>query len=80
MALRARLPRRAIERTKSIIASQRHFAQPASGSRPLLFLRSDTFPEALHLFRLRSAAWGQGWDVYEAWAQRYRRGPDQGLL
>jgi hypothetical protein len=27
----------------------------------------------LHLFRLRSAAWGQGWDLYEAWVERRKR-------
>jgi len=69
----ARLPRRAVESAKRIIASQHRFTQP-SGKRfkPLLFLRSPDFTEALHLFRLRSAAWGQGWDVYEGWRERYR--------
>jgi poly(A) polymerase len=73
----ARLPRRAVESAKRIIASQHRFTQP-SGKRfqPLLFLRSPEFPEALHLFRLRSAAWGQGWDVYEGWRERYRAALD----
>ena len=74
VALRARLPRRAVERAKRIICAQRRFTQPSRKNfRPLLFLRSDEFPEALHLFRLRSAAWGQGWDLYDAWCQRYQR-------
>jgi len=70
----ARLPRRAVERTKRIIAHQRRFTQPSTkGFRPLLFLRGDDFAEALHLFRLRAAAWGQGWDLYEAWQERHRK-------
>jgi len=74
IALSARLPRRAIERAKRIIAAQTRFTQPSKKHfRPLLFLRSSEFPEALHLFRLRSAAWGQGWDLYEAWAARHAR-------
>jgi len=74
IASRARLPRRAIERAKRIITAQRRFTQPSKKNfRPLLFLRSSEFPEALHLFRLRSAAWGQGWDLYEAWRERHRR-------
>ena len=83
IALRARMPRRAIERAKRIIANQRRFTQPSTkGFRPLLFLRGDDFLEALHLFRLRSAAWGQGWDVVEGWMERYRRAqevPDEEL-
>jgi hypothetical protein len=38
--------------------------------RPLLFVLSDEFPEALDLFRLRAAARGQGWDLYEGWRAR----------
>ena len=74
LAAGARLPRRAVEQAKRIIANQRRFTQSSTkGFRPLLFLRSPDFPEALHLFRLRSAAWGQGWDVYEGWLERYKR-------
>jgi len=70
----ARLPRRAVERTRRIIAHQRRFTQSSTkGFRPLLFLRGDDFSDALHLFRLRAAAWGQGWDLYEAWEERYRK-------
>jgi poly(A) polymerase len=73
LAARARLPRRAVEGAKRIIASQYRFTQPPTNSARLaLFLRSEDFPEALHLFRLRSAAWGQGWDVYEGWLERYK--------
>ncbi|MEQ1895248.1 MAG: polynucleotide adenylyltransferase PcnB [Planctomycetota bacterium] len=69
----ARLPRRATEGAKRIIASQYRFTQASTKNfRRLLFLRSEDFPEALHLFRLRSAAWGQGWDVYEGWVERYK--------
>jgi len=73
LASRARLPRRAAEQAKRIIALQPRFLQPPTKHfRRILFLRSDDFPEALHLFRLRSAAWGQGWDVYEGWLERYK--------
>jgi poly(A) polymerase len=71
LAARARLPRRAVEGAKRIITHQFRFTQPpTSSSRVTLFLHSEDFPEALHLFRLRSAAWGQGWDVYEGWLER----------
>ena len=74
IAVRARLPRRAIERSKRIIANQERFTQSSTrGFRPLLFMRGEDFEESLHLFRLRSAAWGQGWDLYEGWLERYRR-------
>jgi len=68
-----RLPRRDLARARRIIANQRRFTQ-TSGKRfrPLLFMRGDDFPESLELFRLRSEAWGQGWDLYEAWLERYR--------
>jgi poly(A) polymerase len=73
LASRARLPRRAVEGAKRIIAHQSRFTQPPTkSSRLTLFLHSEDFPEALHLFRLRSAAWGQGWDVYEGWLERYK--------
>lgn len=73
LAARARLPRRAIERAKRVIGLQPRFLQPPTrSSRRTLFLLSEEFPDALHLFRLRCAAWGQGWDVYEGWLERYR--------
>jgi poly(A) polymerase len=73
LAASARLPRRAVEGAKRIIAHQSRFTQPPTKSNRLtLFLHSEDFPEALHLFRLRSAAWGQGWDVYEGWLERYK--------
>ncbi|HED66851.1 MAG TPA: polynucleotide adenylyltransferase PcnB [Planctomycetes bacterium] len=74
MALAARLPRRAVEEAKRILAVQKRFTQSSRKNfRPLLFLRSKDFPDALDLFRLRSAAWGQGWDLYEAWKERYAK-------
>jgi len=78
LATSARLPRRAVEGAKRIITMQHRFTQPASKSsgRRLMFLHSEDFPEALHLFRLRSAAWGQGWDVYEGWLERYKHARD----
>ena len=72
-ALSARLPRKDCAAARRIIALQKRFTQPASKRfRPGHFLRSEDFLEALDLFRLRSMAWGQGWDVYEAWVQRHR--------
>ncbi len=70
-ALSARLPRRECASARRLISLQRRFTQVASKRfRPALFVKSEDFPEALDLFRLRSMAWGQGWDVYEAWVQR----------
>ncbi len=78
-ALSARLPRRDCANARRLIAVQRRFTQVASKRfRPAVFLRSEEFPEALDLFRLRSMAWGQGWDVYEAWVQRYRAAEEAG--
>ena len=72
VALRTRLARRDWARARRVIASQRRFHQSSSKRfRPLTFMRGEEFEEALELFRLHSAAWGQGWDVYEAWCQRY---------
>lgn len=69
-----RLSRRDASRARRIILSQRRFIQPASRRfRLLFFLRSEDFPDALELFRLRCAARGQGWDIYEGWLARYQR-------
>ena len=73
-ALSSRLSRRDSGRARRIVGLQRRFTQPAGKRfKPLLFARSEEFGEALDLFRLRSMAWGQGWDVYEAWLERRRR-------
>jgi poly(A) polymerase len=70
-AAAVRLSRRDSGKAVRLIAAQRRFTQPASKRSPiLLFARSEDFREALDLFRLRSMAWGQGWDVYEAWRER----------
>jgi poly(A) polymerase len=72
LALQSRLPRREVNRARRIILQQRRFTQAATKRfRPLLFMRSEEFPEALALFRLRMAARGQGWDIYEGWKARY---------
>lgn len=77
LANSARLPRRAVEGAKRILTYQFRFTQPAAkNARRTLFLHSEDFPDALHLFRLRSAAWGQGWDVYEGWLERYKQAQD----
>lgn len=71
-AERARIPRRMLESTRRVLLAQRRFTQPVTKNfRPLRFVRSPEFKDALALFRLRSAAWGQGWDVYEGWLRRY---------
>jgi poly(A) polymerase len=73
-AVAFRLSRRDAGRAVRIIAQQRRFTQPASKRfRPLLFARGEDFRDALDLFRLRSMAWGQGWDVYEAWLHRWQQ-------
>jgi poly(A) polymerase len=67
-----RLSRRDTGKAIRAIVQQRRFTQPLSKRfRPLLFARGEDFRESLDLFRLRSMAWGQGWDVYEAWLQRF---------
>ena len=70
----ARLSRRECGRACRIIALQRRFSQaPNRRFRPLLFMRSEEFLDSLELYGLRTAAWGQGWDVYEGWKARYER-------
>jgi hypothetical protein len=50
---------------------QRRFHQtPSKRFRPLVFAASEDFEEALLLFKLRVAARGQGWDIYEGWRER----------
>ena len=67
-----RLPRRDVNRARRIVLQQRRFTQASTKRfRPLLFMRSEEFPEALELFRLRVAARGQGWDIYEGWKARH---------
>lgn len=68
----SRLPRRTFIITRRMIAEQHRFDElPGDDPRALLFTRTEHFPEALNLFRLRSAAWGQGWERYEAWKLAY---------
>lgn len=70
----ARLSRRDFGRARRIVAQQPRFTEP-QGKRfsPILFARSEDFPEALELFRLRVEARGQGWDIYEGWKARMER-------
>lgn len=71
IAIATRIARRDVARAIRIIDRQRRFTQPASRHfRPLLFVLGDEFPESLDLFRLRSAARGRGWDIYEGWRAR----------
>jgi len=72
IARSTRLSRRDHARARRVISNQARFTAPKGrNSRPLLFLRSEDFEESLRLFKLRSAAWGQGWDVYEGWRDRF---------
>ncbi len=73
-ATQARLSRRSLERARRMIANQRRFTQASTkGRRTAPFLVSEEFQPSLDLFRLRSQAWGQGWDVYEGWVERKKR-------
>jgi len=64
----SRLPRRIFIVARRMIVDQHRFDDlPGSDPRALVFTTTEGFPEAINLFRIRSAAWGQGWDVYEAW-------------
>ena len=70
----ARLSRRDFSRARRIIAAQRRFTQPPSKRfSPLLFARTEDFPEALDLFGLRVEARGKGWDIFEGWQDRHER-------
>ena len=72
LAITARLSRRDAGRAKRLILHQKRFTQPTGRRfRPQMFLRSEEFPEALDLFRIRMAARGQGWDIYEGWRARH---------
>lgn len=72
IAIATRLPRRDTARARRIVVLQRRFVQPQPNRAPsLAFLRGEEFPEALDLFRLRIAARGQGWDIYEGWKARH---------
>ena len=74
LVIPARLSRRECGRARRIMLQQRRFSQtPNRRFRPLLFMRGEEFLESLELFGLRTAAWGQGWDLYEGWKTRYSR-------
>ena len=71
IAMQTRLPRRDVARARRVLTMQRRFHQTASKRfRPLVFAASEEFEEALLLFKLRIAARGQGWDIYEGWRER----------
>jgi len=70
----ARLSRRDFGRARRIIFAQRRFTQaPGKRFSPLLFARTEDFPEALDLFGLWVEARGKGWDIFEGWQDRYER-------
>ena len=71
IALQTRLPRRDVARARRLLLVQERFKQASSRRfRPLAFAASEEFEEALLLFKLRIAARGQGWDIYEGWRER----------
>jgi poly(A) polymerase len=73
VGLQTRLPRRETARARKLILLQRRFVQASTKRfRVQSFLRSEEFLDALKLFRLRIAARGQGWDIYEGWLERHR--------
>jgi poly(A) polymerase len=72
LAGNARLSRRDAGRARRIIVHQRNFEGPFGRRfRPRLFCLADEFQESLDLFRLRTEARGEGWDIYKAWEERY---------
>ncbi|MFT4541983.1 MAG: poly(A) polymerase [Planctomycetota bacterium] len=72
MAIATRLSRREFARARRIISIQHRFLNNAANKRfsPILFARSEDFPEALELFKLRVHARGQGSDLVEGWEHR----------
>ncbi len=69
-----RLSRRDSHRARRVISLLPRFVRRSRKRfSPLLFMRSEEFPEALTLFRLECMATGQGWDVYEGWLARSAR-------
>lgn len=71
IAVQTRLPRRDVARARRLLLVQERFKQASSRRfRPLVFAASEEFEEALLLFKLRIAARGQGWDIYEGWRER----------
>ncbi len=77
LALEARLPRRDASKARRIILQQPRFVAPNPRRfRPKLFCRSEDFEDAFTLFRLRSRARGQGWDLVQSWEERWRLSRD----
>ena len=69
-----RMSRKDLIRARRIIANQPRFTETGGRRfKPVLFMHGEDFKESLWLFRLRSAAWGQGWDIYEGWVERYEQ-------
>jgi len=68
-----RLPRRDFARARRILVAQQNFISPPQRFSELLFARSEEFPEAFELFRLRTQARGVGLDLVEAWRERWKR-------
>lgn len=71
LAGNARVSRRDAGRARRIIFQQRNFIGPfGKRFRPRLFCLAEEFQESLDLFRLRTEAHGEGWDIYRAWVER----------
>ncbi|MEZ6017512.1 MAG: polynucleotide adenylyltransferase PcnB [Planctomycetota bacterium] len=73
VAERSRLARRDLNGARRILAAQLRFTHPPERFSPVLFARSEEFPEALDLFALRAQARGVGRDQVEAWRDRQAR-------
>lgn len=73
VAERARLARRDLGGARKLLAAQVRFTHPPERFSPVLFARSEEFPEALDLFALLAQARGVGRDQVEAWRDRQRR-------
>ncbi len=73
VAERARLARRDLNAARRILTAQPRFTHPPERFSPVLFARSEEFPEALDLFALLAQARGVGRDQVEAWRDRQAR-------
>jgi len=73
VAERARLSRRDLAGARKLLAAQVRFTHPPDRFSPVLFARTEEFPEALDLFALRAQARGVGRDQVEAWRDRQQR-------
>jgi len=76
VAERARLARRDLNGARRILTALPRFTHPPERFSPILFARSEEFPDALDLFALLAQARGVGRDLVEAWRDRQSRALD----